>query len=61
MKNEVKLYVGESLGKYGFPNGHPRNRERLLVRRMHPAFQAVTPRRVLRDYELAGMTPEDVT
>ena len=23
MKNEVKLYVGESLGKYGFPNGHP--------------------------------------
>lgn len=23
MKNEVALYVGESLGKYGFPNGHP--------------------------------------
>lgn len=23
MKNEVKLYVGESLGKYGFPHGHP--------------------------------------
>ena len=23
MKNEVKLYVGESLGKYGFPDGHP--------------------------------------
>lgn len=22
MKNEVKLYVGDSLGKYGFPNGH---------------------------------------
>jgi acetoin utilization protein AcuC len=23
MKNEVRLYVGESLGKYGFPHGHP--------------------------------------
>ena len=23
MKNEVALYVGESLGRYGFPNGHP--------------------------------------
>ena len=23
MKNEVKLYVGDSLGKYGFPHGHP--------------------------------------
>lgn len=22
MKNEVKLYVGDSLGKYGFPDGH---------------------------------------
>jgi acetoin utilization protein AcuC len=23
MKNEVKLYVGDALGKYGFPHGHP--------------------------------------
>ena len=23
MKTEVSLYVGEALGKYGFPNGHP--------------------------------------
>ena len=23
MKSEVSLYVGEALGKYGFPNGHP--------------------------------------
>lgn len=23
MKSEVSLYVGETLGKYGFPNGHP--------------------------------------
>ena len=23
MKKEVALYVGEALGKYGFPNGHP--------------------------------------
>ncbi len=23
MKTEVLLYVGEALGKYGFPNGHP--------------------------------------
>ena len=23
MKNEVKLYVGDSLGRYGFPDGHP--------------------------------------
>ena len=23
MKNEVALYVGEELGKYGFPEGHP--------------------------------------
>jgi hypothetical protein len=23
MKNEVRLYVDEAMGKYGFPNGHP--------------------------------------
>jgi len=23
MKSEVSLYVGEALGKYGFPDGHP--------------------------------------
>ena len=23
MKSEVLLYVGEALGKYGFPHGHP--------------------------------------
>src|SRR3712207_5215426 len=23
MPQEVQLYVGEALGKYGFPNGHP--------------------------------------
>ena len=23
MSKEVALYVGEALGKYGFPNGHP--------------------------------------
>jgi acetoin utilization protein AcuC len=23
MKNEVQLYVGEALGRYGFPDGHP--------------------------------------
>lgn len=23
MTREVQLYVGDALGKYGFPNGHP--------------------------------------
>ena len=23
MKHEVALYVGDSLGRYGFPDGHP--------------------------------------
>lgn len=28
MKNEVALYVGDSLGKYGFPEGHPFGQDR---------------------------------
>ncbi len=51
MANEVLLYVGEALGKYGFPNGHPFGPDRqdafwkeTLKQRLDKRAQLAAPR-----------------
>ncbi len=44
----------------GLPNRDPGNRERLLVRRVHPTFQTKTSRGVFRDDQPTNMMLEDV-
>jgi len=67
MKNEVKLYVGESLGKYGFPNGHPFGPDRQdafwkeAVKRGLDRRAAITDPRMAAQEELYRFhTPEHV-
>jgi len=65
VKNEVALYVGESLGRYGFPNGHPFGPDRQAafwkeaVRQKLPERTAVTDPRMAALEELHRFhTPE---
>jgi len=67
MKNEVKLYVGESLGKYGFPDGHPFGTDRQAafwkeaVKRGLDRRAAITDPRMAAQEELHRFhTPEHV-
>jgi len=58
MKNEVALYVGDSLGKYGFPEGHPFGQDRQAafwneaVKQGLDRRTAITPPRMAAEEEL---------
>ena len=67
MKNEVKLYVGESLGKYGFPHGHPFGPDRQEAFWKEAVKQGLDKRAAIADPRMAAKeelhrfhTPEHV-
>jgi len=67
MKNEVALYVGEGLGKYGFPDGHPFGTDRQAafwreaVKRGLDKRAGITDPRMAAEEELHRFhTPEHV-
>src|SRR3990170_2862046 len=67
MKNEVALYVGESLGKYGFPNGHPFGPDRQDAFWKEAVKQGLDRRAAIADPRMAALeelhrfhTPEHV-
>ena len=55
MKNEVRLYVGESLGKYGFPNGHPFGPDRQEAFWKEALKQGLDKRAAITDPRVASM------
>ena len=55
MKNEVKLYVGESLGKYGFPDGHPFGPDRQAAFWKEAVKQGLDKRAVIADPHIAAL------
>jgi acetoin utilization protein AcuC len=54
VKNEVALYVGEALGKYGFPNGHPFGPDRQDAFWKESVKQGLDKRAAIRDPRLAA-------
>lgn len=53
MRNEVRLYVGESLGKYGFPHGHPFGPDRQDAFWKEAVKQGLDKRAAITDPHLA--------
>jgi acetoin utilization protein AcuC len=67
MNNEVKLYVGESLGRYGFPDGHAFGPDRqdafwreALKQGLDKRVEIVDPRRATVEELQRFHTPEHV-
>jgi acetoin utilization protein AcuC len=54
VKNEVALYVGESLGKYGFPNGHPWGPDRQAAFWKEAVKQGLDRRTAITDPRMAA-------
>ena len=54
MKNEVALYVGEALGKYGFPNGHPFGTDRQDAFLKEAVKQGLDKRAAIQDPRMAA-------
>ena len=55
MKNEVALYVGESLGRYGFPNGHPFGPDRQAAFWKEAVRQKLPERTAVADPRMAAL------
>jgi acetoin utilization protein AcuC len=53
MRNEVRLYVGASLGKYGFPHGHPFGPDRQDAFWKEAVKQGLDKRAAITDPHLA--------
>ena len=67
MKNEVALYVGEDLGRYGFPDGHPFGPDRQEAFWKEAVKQGLDRRAAITDPRMAAKeelhrfhTPEHV-
>jgi acetoin utilization protein AcuC len=58
MSNEVELYVGEALGRYGFPHGHPFGPDRQDAFWKEAQMQGLPQRVELRAPRVA--TPEEI-
>jgi acetoin utilization protein AcuC len=54
MKGEVRLYVGESLGRYGFPDGHPFGPDRQEAFWKEAVKQGLDKRAVVTDPRMAA-------
>jgi acetoin utilization deacetylase AcuC-like enzyme len=68
VKNEVALYVGESLARYGFPNGHPWGTDRQAAFWKEAVKQGLDKRAAVTDPRMAAQeelhrfhTPEHVS